>query len=860
MTSPNFIENLNTTYQQKEFSKYTKIRSGNLWSISNDKTLIYANLNKTQVNFQTVPDITGVMFMFVSGDGKHCVIRVSTQKNFILLDNNLTKKNIGAYEKSYKSVTFVTAHNGYKYIFFGCNEGKIVYTLVNNPSIMYHLVCDIKSTIMGIIVRPQKGKDGRDYYTMVALTEENNGDANKTMFTKDLHFFQLNSEFVRFEKEIPINCLNDIEFGDNFMFTDENYVAAYSKYKMLFIFQINKNFEQQKPYSNQDLITIQTEFSWFAISNDMIFTFNQKTSESSIYQILYGQDSKKIVQMKVPEFQSVEFDPIDKSFYLINKNNLRRLVIDSSFPEKSGPVGFYQFLYNTYIQQNKIDEAIISLINSKISFNTMVNMTKSNPVLLHKLFISLVDYLPESNRRFKKSIALRALEMYVRIESSGQQKLNPPFYEWVQDQMNKGNLSQKVVCEVLDVYGWNEPYGEIIKDKSALIDHELSFGGVTRAAELLSEEKNSESFTNNAIRLFNVKPNEVINAIYTSPKISQKEFAPMISSPSAIERIYELKNGKLKTSWLRAAFVLQMAKDAKRKRLEIEEKINSAKDDKTKSELQDELIKLQKENIELADAFFTDQNQLPTKDDCDIAYRAFFAANEPRLVAIGLKSQNRFAEAAVTDPEQAINIINEAKSQFEKKRTTISVLRAMETKKAGDFAQRLLNVEGVGIDSAKLIDFLPDSVSVSELENAVDKYIEKNTNAVQDQKKMFDEAKDGIARAHKLVQTRVDPLISISSMESCACCGKLLFTGQGVVFPCKHGFHTECIKQMFQKLNIKDVPITKNCPLCSFLSTTMISRPFTPSLESLTRWSTNQDKLKMELSNNRSILSTLGRQ
>lgn len=851
MTTPLLIEDLCFEHPTKKFTKTTKIRGGHLWSIVSEKTLVYANLNKTPIKFIDVPDLTSVMFIFVSPDGKYCVVRSADKKQFILYDYNLNRKFIQCYSnKVFRSVAFGRGQQGKPTIWFGCDGGTIGWVLADNPTQFNIFAVDntdavvgSSANVVGLAIKPQQNNEGKDdHFSLAILAEKQQSD-------KALHAYQLDYQYFPLKTQNSINHLGNIQIGEKGYQIDDHLIAAVDTQRNLYYYELNDLFEKNKVYSDTQIFFQIPEFDTFNICDDIIFLFLQgKNGETTVtIEQIRGSELEFIEKVKIPEYQTVEVDNNQKSIYLIDGSKIRRLIFNSNIPEKSGIIGFSLFCYNRFIQQNNYEAAIKALISSKMPFNTMSNITKSNPLLYHKLLVSLVDSLPDTKKRVKMALALRALEVYVRLETSGTEKLEPPFYDWVEDQIRKRNLSQEAVREVLDTYGWNEPYDIIIKDKSALIDHELSFGSTDKAAKLLAEEKNNEEFTNSAVRIFNIKPDDVISALYARPNISQREFAPIVSSPQGIERVYELINGKLKSSWLRAAFVLQMAKDAKRKREEIQNKIKDEKDPDKIEELNNSLHELQAQNIQLADKFFRDQSNPLTSEDCDIAYRAFFYANEPSLVAIGLKSQNRYAEAAVADPDQAIHMINEAKNPSEKMRTTIGVLRSMEPKKAGDFAQRLLSVEGVGIEAAKLIDFLPDTVCVSELENAVDKYIEKNTKAMQDQKKMFDEAKDGIERAHSLMTAKQDPNLSLSSMESCSCCGKLLFTGEGVVFPCKHGFHIDCINSMFQKLNIKNTEVTKNCPVCSFISASMISAPFSPSIESSQRWSTNVAKLKLEL-------------
>jgi len=48
-------------------------------------------------------------------------------------------------------------------------------------------------------------------------------------------------------------------------------------------------------------------------------------------------------------------------------------------------------------------------------------------------------------------------------------------------------------------------------------------------------------------------------------------------------------------------------------------------------------------------------------------------------------------------------------------------------------------------------------------------------------------------------------------------------------------------------MGIENMEVTSNCPVCSFLSASMITVPFEPKIDVANKWSTDRDLLTKEL-------------
>jgi hypothetical protein len=84
-----------------------------------------------------------------------------------------------------------------------------------------------------------------------------------------------------------------------------------------------------------------------------------------------------------------------------------------------------------------------------------------------------------------------------------------------------------------------------------------------------------------------------------------------------------------------------------------------------------------------------------------------------------------------------------------------------------------------------------------------------------------------IERVEKLRNTNEKKTFTLVSVEICELCKNPLFSKEGIVYPCGHVIHVECVRKLLAALNRSDKTDAKNeCPVCGFVSVEMIDLPF----------------------------------
>ena len=135
MTEVDFLNTVTYTLEGKDFTKQTKVKGGNLWSILSDRKLFYVNLQNPS-SATVIPNLDTCMFHYVSDSGKFCLVR-SVLDYYIVNAEQMSVQKIQPIPKTdaiqpiIKCVTFMTnPHDHNEYVFIGTDQGHIVYNTV----------------------------------------------------------------------------------------------------------------------------------------------------------------------------------------------------------------------------------------------------------------------------------------------------------------------------------------------------------------------------------------------------------------------------------------------------------------------------------------------------------------------------------------------------------------------------------------------------------------------------------------------------------------------------------------------------------------------------------------------------------
>ena len=593
-----------------------------------------------------------------------------------------------------------------------------------------------------------------------------------------------------------------------------------------------------------------------------MITFYKETSTITVYRLPIldkENDIVKIGQYSIDQSTFVSFDSTNKVLYGFKDGEVSGYIFDENMNEASkvdGRINFSVFIYNLLTSLKQDHFAVDLLLNSTLSLNDSLTICKNFPRHQLQILLKTINLVSDKKVRMKIVLATRALELFVRIGTQPAGGKTPEeiakfldqFTNWAKTMIKNNYLSEATISKTLDMYGWKEPYEKLFTDQAA-IAHDFAFGNVKDAANKLVNIADDKIFINGAIRLFFSCQSQIVETTFARPKVHFDELAAILSSPCARDRVQELlPSHKLTNSWLYSLFSLDLARRGKEFLDKQQAKLKEAEESKD----QNKIDSINRETFNANKNFMKEINEFfahgLTEVDRQFAYRAWFANGLKHFVAQAYKIRQRYYEAARADPENALKVISEAPNETDKKRIVLGVMRSVDEKRAGELAQNMLaGYTGSEIDTSTLLGFLPDDVIVSELENAVDKYIEHNAKVSQQQNKQKLDANRGIERAHNLVKEKKDPTIQLNSFATCGKCGEPLLSGKGIVFPCQHGFHEECLKSLFSSLGVEDTPITSNCPMCSFLSASLITVPFEPSCEMSNKWTTDLTQLRNEL-------------
>ena len=135
MPNLKLLQTLEFSHNGLEFHKQSRVRGGNLWALTQEKTLLFCEL-KNPKSARIVPDLNAVMFIYVSNTGRYCVVRSLNEYYLIDAKNNLSKTSIrpvptlGSTPPKINCVSFLTETKSKKALYII----SIPFTALSNKS------------------------------------------------------------------------------------------------------------------------------------------------------------------------------------------------------------------------------------------------------------------------------------------------------------------------------------------------------------------------------------------------------------------------------------------------------------------------------------------------------------------------------------------------------------------------------------------------------------------------------------------------------------------------------------------------------------------------------------------------------
>lgn len=783
-----------------------RIRNGHLWFVSNERHLFYCNLNSKPLKVQEFQN-SEVDFYSVSPDGEYCFAH-TTKKYFMLYAGAELKflelKNIPSIYVATSTSWLYKRGCKKPYLFFGTNSKLICYLNLNTKVI----VCSFLALVDVVFRGPIDG---------LFITQFND-DRFGVMVSSDseVYYFVLGVDF--FHQKDKSNRKVSFQISPKIrdsVFSENSFFGIINE-PLILTFEFNRKQNAPSPaeiMSRQHFFEIQNgtrSFTFFAnfmihFTDDKIYFFDQKSQ-------------KYFYSLKISNVDMLEMDSATGDLYSIKGNYINHYQFDS--PMKATGFDCLRFwLCYRLLATKKEKEAAEILLQTSIPFDQMVKFARNESnyfrLNLFKEYINLINPIYKLQR---VAIAQFALELYIRIQSKEEKPNIKEFVSWFKKLKKDGLLVESAVEKLCKNYGWEEPLLEILEPPS-LFNVKMENNKIDEAQTVLSKIKKPEDFSNNALRIYKQNTELVVNIIRENPELIERKIIPILSTKVFMDQIIDFfKNHTLKYQWLRHLYAIQLSK------------CNFQNE-----EIIDDLVK----NF--------CYNSLFTVSDVEFAVRCLIDEKKFKQAALALIEKGEYIYAAGVlshgDPEKAFDLIPTDISIDVRRRCVLRILRSMNRKDAEKLAQKLLNSSS-GVDIITILEYLPDNTKIAELRKIIPVYIDKNKKIAEEQNQIKEDALKGINDSNELAKIRKDQVINLPNMQLCSRCGKRLFTETGIVFPCMHAFHVDCL-QVFNQ----DKEKCLDCPICGFSSVRMIDQPFEPDWDCRNDpWTTDENELRRLIS------------
>ncbi|KAH0789440.1 Pep3p [Histomonas meleagridis] len=691
------------------------------------------------------------------------------------------------------------------YLFFGTNKAQILYINLNSPTVRACSILILSVTFPGPISGILMSTFSDDKVALITVSQ---GLINGFILSKE---FTDEPDDKRLTINLPIN--HQIS---NAIYTQKPYLAVFCG-SMIFCYYINTKtkapivtkdlFSRTTPFS---ISSGTTNFSFFGsvmvhFTKDEIFFF-QQDHEDSLYSI------------KIPNVDIFEMDSATGEIYGFKGDTLVHYQFCSPI-SASGFDCLLFWLFYSLLAVRKEKEAADVLLLTSISFDQMVKLAHNESDFFRfHLFKEYVNVIQKQYILQRTAIAQFALELYIRIESLKEKPDTNEFIHWLEPLIKEGVIVLPTVEKLCKLYGWEEPLMSIL-EPPALFNVVMESNSISEAEKILSSIQDPECFSLSALRIFNNCSETIVNLVSGRPDLIIGKMIPVLASKLFMDKIINFfRNHTLKESWIRNLYSIQLSR--------------------TNTESEDVMIELVKNLCR------KDSNS--SKADIDFVVRCLVDEKKYKLAAIGLFEREEYIYASgvsALDPENSLDLIPIDISIDIRRRCALRILRSMKRKEAEQVAKKLLN-ETSGIDIITILEYLPSDTKIGSLRKIIPIYIDKNMKIAEEQKQKKEEALKGINESNEMVKVKKDQVIMLKSLQTCTKCGKLLLTDGGVVYPCGHAFHENCVRELNNKEKIEEN--CSDCPMCGFASIKMICQPFdrVPYDKYADIWTVEESELK----------------
>ncbi|OHT14808.1 hypothetical protein TRFO_42872 [Tritrichomonas foetus] len=776
-----------------------KIRNGRLWGRNSANHLVCINLNvRPSPPIKEFTEIGDCNFYSSSPDGEHCFIKTVDNKNYIINGSTLVGRQALLFPgNNATAVSWLYFKNLPKpYVFIATDKKQLCYFNLNQQL----FACS------AVVLNPEL-KGPVEVFSLVQFADNRIG-ASFIVGDNIYPYVFINETFMQIENDNQRSTtIYGFNKNANPYFVENEYLAISTPMIFYNIVldpkQVNVTGVQM--HKNAAYYQVDPKANKVAITNNVIFQF--KGNQVSFFVICPNPVETAVDSITIPNADIFELDTYSAVLYSLSEKTVTSYQFSSKIVA-SGFDNFRYWLYFRLIEQRKESIAAAILSQSSASFDQIISLSRnqSNNLRL-EVFKKFLENVKHIHKMQRTAIALCALDIYVRIESSAtgltpeeKEERIEEFIKWANHLIEQKVLTSSIIEKALIEYDWTEAHLQYLQPPAAF-DMKMQLGEYSEAREQLKKIRDPEMFCDAALRLSKFLPDEVYSEIIDRNDALSGKMIPLMMSDQYLPHLKQLfAAGRLISPWLRRIFALYMAREP---------------------------------HPQYITQYF---GLYPS--DTQVLIRSLFSAKHYMELANGIRSIQYFEDllpsavgiAAYGSPELAFDLIPENVSLTLKRRCALRILRSMKREDAEAVAKKLLSAFS-GIDIATLIEFLPESATVAEVSKAIYRYSAKNQMVALEEKKKSDEALKGIADSNELVSSKPPNIVRLYKYHGCSRCGRPLLNEQGIVYPCSHALHRHCAEEACVGLNTKPgeyIDVTLDCPICGFLCMRMMSEPFEP--------------------------------
>jgi len=803
-----------------------RVRNNNFWAVSKNRVLVYADLTPNTENTpKTIAGTEGCMFLFVSPNGEYCIVRCA--KKMLLIGKNTLSPveiqlpailNSPTHEiDTVSCVCWLCPPQYHSTIaFFGTQNGQIFYINVNRPKMISFYsqgdnLLDIPhSMIHGMSIFPLK--NGTFVFSFVIVPPQRPNEKSPRAIILDQNLGINESLKKKGGAILPYNKQGDL-------IMDENIIAALimtkeSKTECLCFNVAYKDTNQEKLLDKIMNFALDSPFNGIQFFNDLVFIQSNQTL--SIKRINWENEIgeiNEILKFTIPNGCAFDFDKIKKLFYFVNNDQIWCYSLDGREENLIGESGFYYMMHKAYTGIKDHNNAILNLLRTKLPYHRLCSIMGKELSHLFHLHMCLINSTNDSKISIKSMLYCTALDIRIRLELKKSKPDVESFINWAKTAISNKFLSENRVKESLEKYGWFEPFSPLF-GKVSRIEYLLSTGDYQSSVGVLNDISDPKMFIDSAQRLYHSNKVLVSNIIYQkiiNNSLAQKDTNCLVSylvsllldehhSDSFIklfkDRIYIYP-------WQSDLFIRYVS---------------------------------QRPTKELIMTFF-DQNNFNIKNDEKmLMLRSLVKNNHNDHVTEALKMMKLYVAAAYAgakvSPDLAFSVINSPFDQSTKDFCLNIVFRSLRKEDAGELAKKLIvqDQQKTGNNMiSTILNFLPEESLVYLLKPSLDKFNQGELSKIFEQEKIIANAKSGIDKANSLIGTKSVTPLDFQSSYCCEKCKKTLATEPGIIFPCKHGYHEKCIREICEETGVEikgKIDLFVDCPSCGFLAVSQIDLPF----------------------------------